>query len=84
MQTFVSEAAVLGVKVQIFGASADNARAFWNWQFIPDLPELTQTRAMLMRACDVRLQVHLPADTLDKVGDVLLSAITASKGVKAA
>lgn len=73
--TFVANAAEAGVKVQVFGASADNARAFWNWQFIPDLPELPQTRAMLMRACDVRLPVHLPTDTLDAVTDALLGAI---------
>jgi hypothetical protein len=24
-----------GVKVQVFGLSTDNARAFWNWNFIP-------------------------------------------------
>ncbi|MEL6889696.1 MAG: aminotransferase, partial [Pseudomonadota bacterium] len=59
-------------------------RAFWNWQFVPDLPELPQTRAMLMRACDVRLPVHLPIDTLDAVADALLAAIDASVAVKAA
>ncbi|MEM9638940.1 MAG: aminotransferase class I/II-fold pyridoxal phosphate-dependent enzyme, partial [Pseudomonadota bacterium] len=56
---FARAADAAGVKVQIFGQSADNARAFWNWQFIEDLPELPQTRAMLMRACDVRLPVRL-------------------------
>ena len=72
---FVAAAGADGVKVQVFGASADNARAFWNWQFIPDLPELPQTRNMLMRACDVRLPVHLPTDTLNAVADVLLHAV---------
>ena len=81
---FVAAAAENGVKVQVFGASADNARAFWNWQFIPDLPELPQTRAMLMRACDVRLPVHLPAQTLDAVADVLLAAIATSGASRAA
>ncbi|WP_299691038.1 DegT/DnrJ/EryC1/StrS family aminotransferase [uncultured Tateyamaria sp.] len=81
---FVAEAAALGVKVQVFGASADNARAFWNWQFIPNLPDLPQTRAMLMRACDVRLPVHLPVDTLDAVASALLAAIATSEGAKAA
>jgi dTDP-4-amino-4,6-dideoxygalactose transaminase len=82
--TFVAKAGENGVKVQVFGASADNARAFWNWQFIPDLPELPQTRAMLMRACDVRLPVHLPVHTLDAVADVLLKAVAASSTSRAA
>ena len=82
--SFVAKAGENGVKVQVFGASADNARAFWNWQFIPDLPELPQTRAMLMRACDVRLPVHLPVHTLDAVADVLLKAVAASSTSRAA
>jgi dTDP-4-amino-4,6-dideoxygalactose transaminase len=72
---FVDAAAAAGVKIQVFGASRDNARAFWNWQFVPDLPELPQTRAMLMRACDVRLPVHLAAETLNAVADVILHAL---------
>ncbi|WP_164659964.1 DegT/DnrJ/EryC1/StrS aminotransferase family protein [Tropicibacter sp. Alg240-R139] len=64
-----------GVKVQVFGLSDDNARAFWNWQFIPDLPELPQTRAMLMRACDVRLPVALTRNDLDAVADIVLDAM---------
>ena len=64
-----------GVKVQVFGASADNARAFWNWQFLGDVPDLPRTRAMLMRACDVRLPVHLSRADVDAIADVLLTAI---------
>lgn len=72
---FARAADAAGVKVQVFGQSADNARAFWNWQFIEDLPELPRTHAMLMRACDVRLPVRLSRKELDAVTDVLLNAI---------
>ncbi|WP_299292414.1 DegT/DnrJ/EryC1/StrS family aminotransferase [uncultured Tateyamaria sp.] len=82
--TFVETAAANGVKVQVFGASTDNARAFWNWQFIPDLPELPKTRQMLMRACDVRLPVHLPTDTLKAIADVLLAAVADATEQRAA
>ena len=75
VMAFSETAAEMGVKVQVFGMSDDNARAFWNWQFIPDLPELPQTRAMLMRACDVRLPVQLTLDQLDAVCAVLLKAL---------
>ncbi|MFL4471941.1 DegT/DnrJ/EryC1/StrS family aminotransferase [Tateyamaria armeniaca] len=84
VETFVDAAGAHGVKVQVFGASADNARAFWNWQFIPDLPELPRTRDMLMRACDVRLPVHLPTHTLNAVADVLLSAVAKASEQQAA
>ena len=72
---FSNAAEARGVKVQIFGRSSDNARAFWNWQFLGDVPELPKTRAMLMRACDVRLPVHLSRDDLDAVAGILLDAM---------
>lgn len=75
MRSFVAETEAAGVKVQVFGMSRDNARAFWNWQFVPNLPELPRTRAMLMRACDVRLPVHLQIETLGDVANVILNAV---------
>ncbi len=63
-----------GVSVQVFGLSKDNARAFWNWQFLGDLPDLPKTRAMLMRACDLRLPTRLTEDELDAIADGLIAA----------
>ena len=37
---FQTAAKARGVSVQVFGLSEGNARAFWNWQFLGDLPEL--------------------------------------------
>ena len=72
---FAQAAAARGVKVQVFGQSTDNARAFWNWQFIPGpAPELPRTRAMLMRACDCRLPARLTKSDLDFISDALLDA----------
>jgi len=75
IRDFSAAAAASGVKVQVFGQSADNARAFWNWQFIPDLPELPATRAMLMRACDVRLPVHFTTEHCENIASTLLEAL---------
>ncbi|QPM90154.1 DegT/DnrJ/EryC1/StrS family aminotransferase [Pseudooceanicola algae] len=71
---FQSAAARHGIKVQVFGMSKDNARAFWNWQFIPDLPELPRTRTMLMRACDCRLPARLTLEECDMIADALITA----------
>ncbi len=72
---FVNSAEAAGVKVQVFGKSTDNARAFWNWQFIEgEMPELPQTREMLMRACDVRLPARLKTPELDFIADALTGA----------
>jgi len=77
IRAFAAAAAQAGVKVQVFGQSSDNARAFWNWQFIPDLPELPHTRAMLMHACDVRLPVHLTPEQCAAIATTLLEALDA-------
>lgn len=74
-RSFAEAAEAMGVKVQIFGLSADNARAFWNWHFVPDLPEdLPATRAMLMRACDVRLPARLTRAECDFIAEALIAA----------
>src|SRR6056297_1189786 len=72
---FAEAAAARGIKVQVFGMSIDNARAFWNWGFLPEAPgDLPRTRAMLMRACDVRLPARLTRDELDFVAEALTGA----------
>jgi dTDP-4-amino-4,6-dideoxygalactose transaminase len=71
---FVAAAADAGVKVQVFGQSTDNARAFWNWQFLKDIPELPKTRAMLMRACDVRLPARLSLSDCDVIAEIIVTA----------
>ncbi len=79
VDSFVSAAADLDVSVQVFGRSKDNARAFWNWKFLGKVSELPSTRAMLMRACDVRLPARLSKDDLDYTANALLAAIDDAK-----
>ncbi|MEE4316630.1 MAG: aminotransferase class I/II-fold pyridoxal phosphate-dependent enzyme [Erythrobacter sp.] len=71
---FADAAAGLGVKVQVFGLSRDNARAFWNWEFLPEQVELPRTRAMLEVACDVRLPARLSRDELTAIAEALVAA----------
>ena len=58
----------------VFGLSKDNARAFWNWEFLGELPDMPKTRAMLMRAGDLRLPARLTERDLDYIADALLAA----------
>ncbi len=71
-----------GVSVQIFGLSEGNARAFWNWQFLGEMPDMPQTRAMLMRACDLRLPARLTRSELDFIADAILGAVGAVKAAR--
>lgn len=84
IDVFVAEAARAGVSVQVFGRSADNARAFWNWQFLKDIPELPRTRAMLMSACDVRLPARLSLSECESIAEVILSAVAVTMRSSAA
>ena len=77
---FQAEAKRRGITVQIFGLSEDNARAFWNWQFLGEAPDLPKTRAMLMRAGDVRLPTRLTDDELDFIAAAIFDAAQAVKG----
>ena len=71
---FQTQARGLGAPVSIFGLSEGNARAYWNWHFLGDLPELPKTRAMLMRACDIRLPARLTPEHCDALAGAILAA----------
>ena len=76
---FQKQAKRRGVHVQVFGLSEGNARAFWNWEFLGPQPDQPRTRAMLMRACDVRLPTRLTRDDLDFIATAILDAVAAAK-----
>ncbi|MEM7709935.1 MAG: hypothetical protein AAF264_04145, partial [Pseudomonadota bacterium] len=54
------------------------ARAFWNWRFLGDIPDLPRTRTMLMSACDVRLPARLTTADCDLIAETLLTAAAAA------
>jgi dTDP-4-amino-4,6-dideoxygalactose transaminase len=78
VDAFSNQAASQGLKVQIFGRSKDNARAFWNWEFLPSNPDQPKTRRMLSRACDVRLPTRLSLQECEVVAEVIMDAIKAA------
>ena len=80
-RAFQAAAKARGVSVQVFGMSEDNARAFWNWEFLGPAPDLPKTRAMLMRACDCRLPARLTRPELDLIAGALIGAADEVKGV---
>lgn len=81
---FQAEAKTRGVLVQVFGLSEGNARAFWNWEFLGPAPDLPRTRAMLMRACDVRLPTRLTDAELDFIAAAIKAAAETVKSRLAA
>ncbi|NIY72414.1 aminotransferase class I/II-fold pyridoxal phosphate-dependent enzyme [Marivivens donghaensis] len=84
IKAFADASAARGIKVQVFGSSRDNARAFWNWQFLDGQSDLPMTRNMLMKACDVRLPARLTLDECDLVAQTLIDAADEVTSVEAA
>ncbi|MBD3678879.1 MAG: aminotransferase class I/II-fold pyridoxal phosphate-dependent enzyme [Rhodobacteraceae bacterium] len=78
--SYAEAAKARGVAVQVFGLTKDNARAYWNWQFLGDTPELPQTRGMLQRACDARLPARLTPEDCDVIAQALIAAAEDVKG----
>lgn len=74
VRAFQDASAARGVKVQVFGLSTDNARAFWNWEFLGKPPSLPKTREMLMKACDARLPARLTLPEIDVIAEALIKA----------
>ncbi|WP_281856154.1 DegT/DnrJ/EryC1/StrS family aminotransferase [Litoreibacter halocynthiae] len=80
-RAFMDATSARGVSTQVFGLSDNNARAFWNWQFIPgEIPDLPKTRAMLAKACDTRLPARLTREELDYIADALIAAAQDVRG----
>lgn len=76
-RALMEASATFGTPISIFGLQSDNARAFWNWHFIGNTPDLPETRAMLMNACDMRLPARLNRDELDFIVDGVLKSVAA-------
>jgi dTDP-4-amino-4,6-dideoxygalactose transaminase len=75
LDAFVADARQRGLHIQVFGRSKNNSRAYWNWGFLNEVPEFPQTRAMLMRACDLRLPARLSLVECDLIADTLIDAL---------
>jgi hypothetical protein len=64
-----------GIGLTIFGLDPDNTRAFWNWEYLGDLPPLPQTEHMLKATCDLRLPATLAIREIEAIGQLILVAL---------
>ncbi|GLQ34613.1 aminotransferase DegT [Amylibacter marinus] len=83
-EAFMAACKSAGLGLSIFGLHTENARVFWNWKFLDDIPALPKTRAMLMRACDVRLPARLSLEQVELIGKIILDAVAHSRQEAAA
>jgi|TARA_B100000003_G_scaffold195581_1_gene197770 dTDP-4-amino-4,6-dideoxygalactose transaminase len=64
-----------GIPISIFGLDNDNARCFWNWNFLENRQRLDKTKKILESACDMRLPLYLEPGDIELMGYAILRAI---------
>lgn len=75
MQRFVEYARECGLPLSRF-ATANNARAFYNWRYLGEhMPDLPQTRRAIENVCDMRLSAMLEEHHLAYVVDTVRAAL---------
>lgn len=81
MLTFGRSCKERGVNIEIFGLSQDNARCYWNWDFLGQTRDLPATRKILESACDMRLRLFLTEEDITAMGAVILESIEYAKAL---
>lgn len=74
MRNFEREARVRGVDLALLGASEDNARCFWNWDFV-DGSQCARTRRILASLVDLRLSLQMEERDVHQLGVNILEAL---------
>lgn len=64
-----------GIAISIVGLDPDNARAYWNWEYLGKPSHLPKTRQLLESTCDVRLPATLSPSEAEAIGHVIVQAI---------
>lgn len=75
IELFMQKVKATGLALSVLGRDNNNARCFWNWKFIANLPELPITTRMLMYTCDLRLPLYLEESEVRQIGKNLLAIL---------
>lgn len=80
MQRFLNSVKKYGVPLAGFGADKDNARAPWNWGFIPQKPgDFPETHETLDNAVDMRITTTFTDEMIDYLVQVVREGIGKAK-----
>lgn len=74
MKRFVTEVQAKGLPLFGLGIDKDNARAFWNWEYLGKTSNLEATRYILATTCDMRLPISLTDEHLDYAANAIGAA----------
>lgn len=75
IERFVELMNMEGIKISVFGIESDNARCYWNWEYIQEDHHLPETRETLVAACDLKLPLYLKNEDMTTIGTTLLQVL---------
>jgi dTDP-4-amino-4,6-dideoxygalactose transaminase len=75
IERFVELMNMEGIKLSVFGIETDNARCYWNWEYIQEDHHLPETRETLVAACDLKLPLYLDHGDMTVIGTTLLQVL---------
>lgn len=75
IERFVALMKMEGIGISVFGIESDNARCYWNWEYIKDKHHLPETRDTLVAACDLKLPLYLETDDMTVIGQTLVRVL---------
>lgn len=68
-------------RVAIHHFSGNNARCFWEWEFLEKLDDCPKTRAILEVTCDLKLAYDLSPQAVEEIGNTIIKGIHSAKKV---
>lgn len=75
IERFVQLMNMEGIGISVFGIESDNARCYWNWEYIDEKQHLPETRDTLVAACDLKLPLYLDAEDMAVIGRTILAVL---------
>ncbi len=72
---FVELMEMENIGISVFGIGADNARCYWNWQYLEGEHNLPETRNILTAACDLKLPLYLEEDDMITIGNTIVQVL---------
>lgn len=75
IESFVELMEMENIGISVFGIESDNARCYWNWEYLPTDEHLPKTKNILVAACDLKLPLYLEKDDMETIGNIIVQVL---------
>ncbi len=63
------------IEISVFGIESDNARCYWNWEYLDIKQNLPKTKNILSAACDLKLPLYLEEEDMTVIGNTIIQVL---------